>query len=407
MHVFVARQPIYDRSYKTVVAYELLFRNGLENSMPISDGEEATRQTISNAFLNIGIDHLTGEVPAFINFTRDLLLAKTPLILPPKALVVEILEGLTVDQKLVSSCEDLKNAGYRLAIDDFEDFVTYKPLLELAEIIKLDFMVSTEGELRRLVEQLKPFSHLQLLAEKVETTADLKLAQELGCSLFQGYYFSKPQIIKGKTLPPSAATYMQLMKEVATENPNMERIEALIQNDVGISYKLMHYINSAVFSFRQQITSIRLALVYMGLQDLFRFVSLAILTTYGKEVSPELVRQSCIRGRFCELLSHELPMNLDGGELFTLGMFSLLDTILQIPMSEICQDMPFSESLKQALCQDQSEALSVFLLLCENYERADWKEVENWAKHLQVPVEKLPVIYLQATEWAEAVRDKS
>jgi len=211
MKVYVARQPIFKKN-KKLYGYELLFRGGMENTFPDIDGDTATSKLLSNSFFNIGIDRLTGGKVAFINFTQELLIRKIPMMFPIENIMVEILEDVRPDEEVVNACLDISKAGYAIALDDFVFKNELKPLIELAHIIKIDFMLSPIEEIRQLLNTLKGYK-IKLLAEKIETYDEFEKAISMGFTYFQGYFFSKPEILSAKEVTPNKINLLQIVVE--------------------------------------------------------------------------------------------------------------------------------------------------------------------------------------------------
>ncbi|MBT8338446.1 MAG: HDOD domain-containing protein [Desulfatitalea sp.] len=398
MDAYVARQPIFNRQ-KKIYGYELLYRNAEAKYVQGIDGDEATATLLGNSFLNIGIDTLIGGKKSFINFTQNLLLNKAPLLLPSGETVVEILENVDPTPELIAACREISSKGYTIALDDFVYKPELEPLIETADILKFDFRLSSPDEISAYLKQIEQRDTLHLLAEKVETQQEFELAKEMGFNYFQGFFFCKPELIRSRQISGAQLNLLQLMAAVNQPGFNFDDLERLITPDVGLSYKLLRYINSAFFAKAQEIVSIQQALVYMGESEIRRFVSLIAMSNLGQGKPDELIRISCIRGKFCELLATAASTPASPAELFTLGMFSLLDAILDQPMAQIMRDLPLGKNIKDALVNRKGELLG-YLGLMEFYEKGLWPLVHRVTKALQLPMAKLPAIYREACEWA-------
>ena len=240
---------------------------------------------------------------------------------------------------------------------------------------------------------------MSLLAEKVETHDEFASAQKLGFEFFQGYFFSKPELVKGKELPASQLTLLQIIAEVNQRDFDFQKLENLIAPDVSISYKLLRYINSAYFRRAQRIGSVKQALVLLGETEIRRFVSLVALSNMAKGKPNELIRAACIRGKFCELLGRHVKAGISSEELFTLGIFSLIDAIVDQPMEEVMTLLPLSEPIKEALSRRKGPLVG-YLVLAETYEKGQWDYMSKVADVLKIPENELPAIYLQACDWS-------
>ena len=243
MKKFVARQPIFDAE-QNVFAYELLFRTGMEDFFNFDDSDQAASSVIVDSFLLFGLETLTGGQKAFINCTREMLVKGYMALLPKEQVVVEILETVEPDEEIIGACLRLKRAGYLLALDDFVYEDKYEPLLELADIIKVDFQATEAAGRKSLVERMAPRG-VKLLAEKVESKQEFEQAVEMGYDYFQGYFFSRPQILSGQDVPGYKLNYLRVLQAVNRPEVNLREIENVIKQDVSLTYKLLRYLNSA------------------------------------------------------------------------------------------------------------------------------------------------------------------
>ena len=367
--VFIARQPIFDQDTRCK-AYELLFRGGLENLCPPGDPNEAASDTLQAAWLTFGLPTLIGPHKAFINFTRDLLIAGYGQTLPAESVVIELLETIDGDPTVVEACQQLKQQGYTLALDDF----VYRPaldmLIRLADVIKIGFRDADPAAQVQHVRRVALHEPV-LLAEKVETREEYRRAIELGCSRFQGYFFCQPEIVEGRTLSGTRLTYLKLLQAATRPEMNIEELEAVIGADVSVTHRLLKYLGSPALAFRAEIKSIRHGLALLGKEQTRRFVSLVALGEMGSDKPHELLVSAAVRAKFCELLGDDLWMADRKAELFLLGALSLVDAMLDQPMSRVLDELPLSDDLGLAL-QGGSSPLRPVLEFVERYERGDW-----------------------------------
>jgi c-di-GMP-related signal transduction protein len=398
MNAYVARQPIFDHR-KMISGYELLFRDQTARFNPSVDGDVATSTVLSNSYFSIGMDSLVGDKKSFINFTQSLLLKKFPLLLPKESTVIEILETVQPTPELIAACTDMAQNGYTFALDDFTYAPELRPLIDLAKIIKFDFRLTSPETIEGYLQKIQPREDLILLAEKIETYDEFKKAGEMGFHLFQGFFFCKPELITGKEIPGSQLALLQIMAAVNRPEFEIQKIETLIAPDVSLAYKLLRYINSAFFAKAQRIESIQQALVYMGEVEIRRFVSLIAMSNLAKGKPGELIRTACIRGKFCELMGTIASHPAKSTELFTLGMFSLIDAILDRPMVKIMAELPLADDIKTALIERKGRLMG-YLLLAETYEKGQWAPMGKVAQVMKIPQEKLPDLYLQACKWS-------
>ena len=400
MEVYVARQPIF-KSNKKLHGYEVLFRDGISNFFPNIDGDLASSRVLSNSFLSIGIEDLTAGAPAFINFPKDLILNRIPLMFSPENLIIEILEDVEPGEEVLEVCQEFAERGYVIALDDFTYSPKYTRLLSVSKIVKLDFRALSTEELKGSIRNLAPF-HLQLLAEKVETYEEFQQARQMGFTLFQGYFFSKPEVIKGKDVPAPRMSLLQIMAEVNRADFAFEKLETIITRDVAIAYKLLRYVNSAYFRRLSEVTSIGQAIFMLGEKQIRRFVSLIAMSTLGAEKPDELIRTSAARAKFCELVGSLNGHKAMSDELFTLGLFSLIDAILDDSMESLMEKLPLSASIEEALISN-SGPLAEFLTLISAYEKGDWGVAAAAASSLKISESELPRCFGEALGWANAL----
>ena len=400
MEVYVARQPIFKKN-KKIYGYELLFRGGMSNCFPDIDGDTATYKVLSNSFFSIGIEKITGHKMAFINFTQDLLLNRIPLMFPREKVVVEILEDVEPEDDVVKACREISLNGYDIALDDFFYKSKLKPLIALANIIKFDLRLTSFDEIDVYVEKLSKYD-VAFLAEKVETHEEFNRALEMGFDFFQGYFFSKPEIIKGRDISSSQMNLLEIMAEANKEDFDFHELEKIIKRDVAISYKLLRYINSSYFKRASDISSIRQAILMLGEKKVRSFISLIAMARLATGKPDELIRTSIIRAKFCELLGEKNDSYVSPSELFTLGLFSLIDAIMDDSMENLMEKLPLSENIKQALVYGKGELID-YLRLAVYYEMGDWEKIPEMAATRGLNEEELPHYYMEALGWADGL----
>jgi len=399
MDVYVARQPIFNKR-KRIYGYELLFRDGMVNAFPDVDGDAATSRVLSTSFLSNGIERITGRRKAFVNFTEKMITEKIPAMFPKKTIMVEILEDMEPNEAVVTACREMAKQGYSLVLDDFIYKPEMKPLLALARIVKFDFRASSIEEIEAALKEMAVY-RVKLLAEKIETHEEFQQALSMGFDYFQGYFFSKPEILKSKDISPSKITLLNIMSEANREDFRITELEKFVSRDLSINYKLMRYINSAYFGMFKKVKSIKQTLVLLGTKEVRRFVSLIAMAQLVSGKPDELIRASLIRARLCENLGKE-AVGKDGSELFTLGLFSFIDAILNDEMGNIMENLPLSENIKNALTGGGGE-LADYLTLVSCYETGDWEKVSALAAKTGLNEEKTPELYMDAVAWADSI----
>lgn len=393
MNTFVARQPIFDRRER-IFAYELLFRQGNQNWYFSVDGDSATEDVISNSFITIGMDTLTGGKRGFINFTANLLRNQIAYSLPKEYLAIEILENIEPDQDVIFTCKQLKEAGYLIVLDDFVFKENLWPLIDLADIIKVDFLNTEVHEQRNILQRVGS-RKIKFLAEKVETRDVFEQALQMGYCYFQGYFFCKPVVISGKSIPIFKLNRLRLMEEINNPEVDFEKITALIKGDVSLTYNLLKFINSSVFGFKVKIISIKQALVLLGLLEVRKWASIIVLQNIGEGKPNELIVNCVVRACFGEALARKTVFKEQASNIFLMGMFSSIDAFLDRPLAEVLAELPLATEIKRALLGEDNQ-IRAFLDLILAYEKADWVNFSVFAQKVNIDESEVPALYLQA-----------
>lgn len=398
MYFYAARQPILDKN-KKLVGYELLFRDGVDNVFPDIDGDEATSRLIEGSQFNFGLEDLTDNKPAYINFTLETLQKSYPLLLGKEQIVVEILETIQPGKRLLALAKDLKERGYTLALDDYIHQPVWRHFYPYIDIIKIDFLTCSKESIEAVIEAIKPHPHIKLLAEKIETYEKYQLALEMGFSYFQGFFFSKPEMVQSKTLPPSEMALAELLYETSSIDLNLKKITEVFERDVNLSYKLLRYSNSAAFKRRAEISTIKQALIVLGSEEIKRFLSLLFAAQVAADKPAELIRLSLTRARFAELLAISHGKMRDTGMAFLTGMMSLMDAILDEDMPSVMNKLPLAIEIKDALLEDKGQ-LAIYLKLVKFYEQANWEKAKEIQQQLGLKPEEVPDAYHDALSWS-------
>ena len=407
MDIYVARQPIFDINEKTV-AYELLYRNSSVNNYQHTDGDQATTDVIVNSFLNIGIKELSNGKPCFINFTDKLLKLGVPSYFNPLSIVVEILETVELNEEILAICKELKAHGYTIALDDF--FVSQwndltVRILDYVDIIKIDFRTTNRSDRQEMIRFIKD-RNIQFLAEKVETIEEYIEAKEDGFVYFQGFYFSKPVILNSYDIPSYYHSYFQILKEIESPEPDLEKIKDVIEKDISLSYKLLRLINNPVFRPRNEVSSIKQAIILLGLNEIKKWIYVLAIRGADKgsggTKEREIIELSLKRGKLGELIGRKVGRELLASKYFLLGMFSLMDSLLHHPMEELLEDLPLSNELKDALSGEKNDEY-VMLQFLKDIEHAFHEDVELAFNPTNMPMEELFRLYGEASDWATKV----
>lgn len=361
----IGRQQIFDRDLN-VFAYELLFRDANGRGPQQVEATEASNQVIVNSLLEEGLGRVVGPHRAFINFTRENLLNGTAMLLPKEKVVIEVLESVEIDEGLVRAVEDLAREGYMVALDDFVFSDRWIPLVKIAHIIKLDILQLTSETSQRYISGLKKLP-VKFLAEKVETSEQYDQYRNFGCDYFQGFFFNKPNVIQGKRVAAGQHAIVRLLAEINRPNSEIGDLARAISLDVGLSYKLLRYINDSVlFRLPRKVESIQRAIVYLGMREVRRWANLIALASFPN-TPKELIIISLARAKMCELLAaSSRQKNID--EFFLTGLMSMLELLMHVELKQVLSDLPLTEQVVGALLQQQG-VLGEALQCAVNYER--------------------------------------
>lgn len=397
MDAFIARQPILDRN-RELYGYELLFRSGADNFFRPTDGDHATASLINDAVHLHSLEKLTGAKMCFINFTRKSLVEAFYTLLPPATTVVEVLETVDVDRELLESCRQLKKLGYTLALDDYVLEDRFAPLLPLIDLLKVEFPALTSDQHLTVVQSARHHKY-QLLAEKVETYEQFELGLKLGYDYFQGYFFCKPQLKRTRRIPRSHAHCLQLLRKVNEPDFDVDELEKLFRGDLALSFKLLKYLNSPLFGRPRDLNSVRHGILMLGQKPLRRWVALITVEDLASEKPHELVITCLARARFCELVGLRVLGGSNSGDCFLVGMFSLLDALLDQPLDQLANELNLAEPLRLALQGHYSQLLP-FLKLAAAMERADWTVIGNLSEGIGLSSAEAMELYQTGVEWA-------
>jgi len=400
--VFVARQAIFNRRQK-VVAYELLFRDSPKNFFPdIAEGQATARLIMENQ-LNLGTRHITSGKKALINIGPESLELDLCAFLPCQDVVIELLESIEPTDTNYELCRELFHSNFNLALDDF----VYKPqwdrFLKLVKLIKFDITITPLNDIHPIIKKLKDHKQIKLLAEKIETQEEYEVAAGMGFDYFQGYFFAKPTMMKHNDIDYNYGLVVAIYAEIMGPNPDLTKIAALFELDAALAYKLLRLINSGVFPIQSKIASLKQALVYLGQERLKKFVSLIVTAHTAGKKPAELMQVCVVRARFCELIAKKVAKH-QSGEAFLTGLFSLLDAILDQPLSLLVEKLPFQDEIKAALLEEKN-TLYYILKVVKAYETGSWWALEQAVIFLNIQSDILPELYQKSVDWADSYKN--
>ncbi len=397
---YLARQPILNRA-RELFAYELLFRSSLQNSCDGLDLELASTSVLDTSFL-IGFEKITGGHLMFINCPRDFLLRDYVSLFPPKTVVVEILETINPDREVIEACRRLKQAGYTIALDDFVDSPGWAPLVSLADIIKVDFRATDQKEQRALVSRYGGNS-IRMLAEKVETQEEYAAGMRMGYSLFQGYFFCRPEMMQHRALPSFKLAYLELLRMATAPEFDVRELASKIKHEATLTFRLLRYLNSAAFGLRVEIHSVRHALSLLGERELRKWIAVVSVGVLADGKPDELMTVPLVRARFCELLAPLAAMSGHANDLFLMGLLSVMDAILDQPLDSILADLPVRREIKEAL-QARTGLYWQLLETAIAHERADWEKVSELVRETRMKEQEVSALYVSSIDWSTALR---
>lgn len=381
---------------QNVFGYELLFRNGLEDYFH-ADPEFASRSTLDSSLL-FGLNTLCDGRRAFVNCTREVLLKDLVTLLPANQTVVEVLETVEPGDRVIAACKRLKEAGYLIALDDFAPNDPRAVLCDFADILKIDLRATKLEERAGLMRRFGSAKR-RMLAEKLETPQEFRQARDMGFTLFQGYFFRRPELMMAREVPASQLRYLRLLEMVCRQELDLRELERAIKQEASICYRLLRYLNSPLFGFSLEIKSIRHAMAILGERELRRWIRLVVTVGAAEQKCSELVLTGLARARFCELLSARLRSE---GDLFLMGLLSIMDAILEVRMDVLLEQLPVDKETKAALLGQTSRLRPLYQLMLAQ-ESGEWEQSCELAEHMKISGEEVAEKWWQAIQWAQSV----
>lgn len=380
-----------------------MYRDFSEEKTEIVNGDSATSQVLINSFSTIGIESITQKKKAFINFTKKLLLKEIPTIFDKEIIIVEVLENIEVTEELIKVCKKLKDLGYIIALDDFIFDESYLPIFQFVDIIKVDFLCSSKLQ-RTKIEKIASEYNITLLAEKIETREEFDRAQKLGYTYFQGFFFKRPEIFEGDEIPVYPNNYLMALEELTKDEPDIDKVSEIVKRDMSLSYKLLRLINSAAFGLRCEIKSIKQALVILGIEEMKMWINLIVIKKLSEDEPKEIMRTSLMRAKTAEKLGEQLSKeaNINKSELFMMGLFSLLDTLMHRNLNTLIEELPISKKVKAAIIGEKGLYRDILQLII-SYEEGRWNMVDLYSKKLGLSKEFITNSFISSIEWSEKI----
>jgi len=393
--MYVARQPIMD-ALSRVFGYELLYRERADATSFDDNGDRATARVLTDAILSLGLETLTSGKPAFVNFTRQLLLGDAASLLPPGSLVIEVQHDTIPDEEVIAACTRLRGQGYALTLDNFVEGDHAEALLPLATFVKVNVMAMSSARIAAIAKRLSP--QQRIIASRVETAEAHDAAKAAGCRLFQGYFYCSPAMRQTAVISGRQLAYVNLIAALHQPNVTIADIEEIIKRDVSLTYRTLRSVNSAAFGSGREITSIRQALVLLGIDQIRRWATVWALAGPGSASAPEAMSLALIRARSCEVAGTALAGPEAGATMFLTGLCSLLDVILNRPLESILAEVNFPAEVKDALLGQPTLGRKVLDAIIA-YEKADWDKATATAGSIGLSEDVLIQSYQQALPW--------
>lgn len=401
MQVFTARQAIFNRQ-QDVVAYELLFRDGKENAFPDIDPHEATSKIIQRTHLSQGLGNVTEGKRALINFTEKCLLSGFAELLPPKEVIIEILETVNPTDEVYAKCEELYKKGYTLALDDFVYDKSWRRFFKFVKIIKFDIQQTPLKSVAGLINVIKKNSTIKVLAEKVETQEEYQHAMSLGVDFFQGYFFLKPEMTESTDIQPCEKVLHNLLGVIYKQDDDIDLSDIIdiYGSDVGLAYKLLKYINSGKIPKNQKITSIRQAVNYLGRREVKRLSLLLVTAQASAGKTAELLTMSAERAKTCEDVA-KIVIPAKKEQAFLMGLISLIGVMLDKPLKDVLETLPVDEDIKKALLDKYPTKLRMIFRATELVQDGQWHFTSLECMKLGIEYDWLCEIYSKSKIWAD------
>jgi c-di-GMP-related signal transduction protein len=398
---FLGRQPILNR-HQEIIGFELLFRSAEFNYAVFDSYSYASASVITNVLATFGLREVLGGKLGFINVHLGLLLSEMLELLPINQTVLELLEFIKLDEQVIERCRELKQMGFRLALDDHEYSADNKEIYDIVNIVKIDILQTGMAALPEIMRALR-HTPVKILAEKVETVEQFETCLRLGCDLFQGYFFQHPTVLKKKRIDASAMAMLKLLQQL-TLDVSISEIEQTFKENPSLSYNLLRLVNSVGIGLREKIKTLRHAIVLLGINHLRRWIQLSLFAgNDSRGINHPLLEMAVVRGRMMETLVNQRGVHGDQAEAaFMTGILSLLDVLYEVPMSEIVESLHVTDEICDALLTRQGQ-LGLLLTLAEKVETTDFEAVTPLLSQCGITLDQLLEAQLESFNWRASV----
>jgi c-di-GMP-related signal transduction protein len=401
---FLGRQPILDRNQE-IVGYELLFRSADMDHAVFESYSHASSNVITHALSSFGMQDVLGGKFGFINIHLGLLLSEMLELLPIGQTVLELLEIIRLDDKVLERCRELKELGFLLALDDHEFDASNSDIYYVVDIVKIDILLTGMEALPEIVRQLRKYP-VKLLAEKVETVEQFQICYDLGFDQFQGYFFARPVVLNRRKIDVSGLALLKLLQQL-TMGASIENIEITFKENPGLSYNLLRLVNSVALGVREKIKTLRHAILLLGMNHLRRWTQLSLFAGHdSRAMNHPLLEMAAVRGRLMEIMLKQLAGRTASDEqaeaAFMVGILSLLDVLFETPMEEIIANLNLNDDVSSALLKREGK-LGRMLMLAEKLEVTDFDAVTVLLVECGVSLDQLLTAQLEAFNWRSSI----
>jgi c-di-GMP-related signal transduction protein len=401
--VFLTRQPIFGPD-KQVIGYQLLFRS-IDDAQPdASDSDRISAEVLNSVLHGIGMQSVSADRPIFIHFNRNLLIEKMYELMPPELLVVGFSAQTKIDNDVIEACKQLKEAGYRLALDGVSRMEQVTPLLPYVHIAQVDSQTMAGDQSAPLIAALID-KGVKVLAKQVESHEAYEHMVAGGCDLFQGFFFCEPEKLSARRMTTHQAVYVNLLQSLNASSIDLNEVEDIIKHDPKLSMDMLRFLNSAAMGIRNKITSIRHGLIMLGERPLRRWGTMLAMSALTRDKPPELLMTSIIRARFCEIMAAMgglLDRELD---LFMIGLLSCLDAAMNIPMEDLVQSIPVNRDVQSVLLNEDNSPGELKRVLDLTYacEQGNWSRVIELIQSMALMQPQVAMAYYEAISWADNI----
>lgn len=389
--VHVGRQPIYDAAGR-IFGYELLFRESAASATASKSTAYATSQVIVNAFTEFGVQDLAGTRVCFVNLTRDFLVGALPMPVEPATAVLEVLESVDVDDKVIEGIHTLVAQGHRIALDDFVWGRGHERLLPIASYVKLDLLGASPAAAERIARDCRAYPNITLIGERLEKPADLALARRLGCELFQGYVLARPQVVTARVIPASRLRHVELIGMLSRTDVQMSDIVSIVTSDPALSFRLLRASNAAASGLQRKVSSVHEALVLLGMTKVRQWVSLMLMSDLA-EGEEAMLSAAITRARLCQLVATR--MGVAGEAAFTAGLLAAVAELISTPIGDLVERLPLADDVASALV-GRLGGLGRVMDIVDAYENGDLESI----RESPVPATDLARAFLTATGYS-------